>query len=61
MERNALEKWGSTLSIHVHAHGNDVNLIMEASHKKIIIPLCKPSDILDLIPYNYGSDHVLLI
>ena len=31
MERNALKKWESTLSIYVLAHGNDVILIMEAS------------------------------
>ena len=59
MERNALKKWESTLSIYVHAHGNDEILILEASHK-IIIPLDKPSDIFDLILRNYGYDHVVL-
>ena len=33
MESCALEKWESTLNIYVHAHGPDVDLIMEASHK----------------------------
>ena len=31
MESCALEKWESTLNLCVHAHGPDVELIMEAS------------------------------
>ena len=31
MEGYALEKWESTLNLCVHAHGPDVELIMEAS------------------------------
>jgi len=33
MESCALEKWESTLSLRVHVHGPDVELIMEASCK----------------------------
>ena len=61
MERNALKKWESTLSIYVHAHGNDVILIMEASHKNNYPLVNKPSGILDPILCNYGSDHVVLV
>ena len=32
MESCALEKWESTLNLYVHAHGPDVELIMEASY-----------------------------
>jgi hypothetical protein len=35
----ALKKWESTLNLCVHAHGPDVQLIMEAARKKIIISL----------------------
>ena len=31
MESCALEKWESTLNLYVHAHGPDVELIIEAS------------------------------
>ena len=33
MESCALEKWESTLNLCVHAHGPDVELILEASFK----------------------------
>ena len=35
MESCALEKWESTLNLCVHAHGPDVELIIEASCKNI--------------------------
>ena len=36
MKGYALKKWESTLNPCVHAHGPDVELIMEAAHKIII-------------------------
>ena len=39
MKGYALEKWESTLNLCVHAHGPDVQLIMEAARKKKIISL----------------------
>ena len=35
MKDYALKKWESTLNLCVHAHGPDVELIMEAAHKNI--------------------------
>ena len=36
MKGYALKKWESTLYLGVHAHGPDVELIMEAAHEIII-------------------------
>ena len=38
MESYALQNWESTLNLCVHAHGHDVDLIMEAS-LKLSMPL----------------------
>ena len=58
MEGYALKKWESTLNLCVHAHGPDVELIMEAS--------CSNNYFLDIISFgigelilcNRGSDHM---
>ena len=36
MKGYLLKKWESTLNLCVHAHGTDVELIMEAAHEIII-------------------------
>ena len=60
MKGYALDKWESTLNLCVHAHGPDVELIMEAS-LKINYPLdISSSYIWDLAFCNRGSDHALL-
>ena len=44
MKDYALQKWESTLSLCVHAHGPDVELIMEASCNNInplVIHYCR--------------------
>ena len=56
MEGYALKKWESTLNLCVHAHGHDVDPIMEASCNnnyflENIIWIC------ELILFNRGFDH----
>ena len=65
MEGYALKKWESTLNLCVHAHGHDVDPIMEASCNNnyfldIISFGISSSYIWDLAFCNRGSDHVLL-
>jgi hypothetical protein len=38
MKGYALKKWESTLNLCVHAHGTDVELIMEAARKNNYFP-----------------------
>ena len=61
MKGYALEKWESTLNLCVHAHGHDVDPIMEAS--------CNNNFFLDILSYGIGelilckrgSDHIFLL
>ena len=57
MESCALEKWESTLNLCVHAHGPDVELIMEASCNNNYFLDIISSGIGELILRNRGSDH----
>ena len=60
MKGYALKKWESTLNLCVHAHGPDVELIMEAARKNNYSFGISSSYIWDLAFCNRGSDHVLL-
>ena len=55
-----IKEVGVDLELCVHAHGHDVDPIMEASCK-MIVQLYDSFGILELIPYSYGSDHAVLI
>ena len=52
-----IEEVGFNLELCVHAHGHDVDLIMEASFKINYPPSIRSSYIWDLILCNHGSDH----
>ena len=58
MKGYALEKWESTLNLGVHAHGPDVELIMEAARKNNYFLGTSSSCIYELILCNRGSDHI---
>ena len=60
MEGYALRKWESTLNLCVHAHGHDVDPIMEASCNNSYFLDIISSDIGELPLCSRGSDHVLL-
>ena len=60
MEGYTLKKWESTLNLCVHAHGHDVDPILEASCNNNYSLDIISSDIGELILCNRGSDHVLL-
>ena len=61
MQGYALRKWESTLNLCVHAHGHDVDPIMEAS--------CNNNYFLDIISFGIcesilckrGSDHIFFL
>ena len=55
-----IEEVGFDLELCVHAYGNDVDLIMEASFKINYSLGISSSYIWDLASFNHGSDHVLL-
>ena len=55
MEGYALRKWESTLNLCVHAHGHNVDPIMEASCNYFLDIIS--FGIGELIPCNRGSDH----
>ena len=57
MEGYALKKWESTLNLCVHAHGHDVDPIMEASYNNNFFLDIISSGICELILWNRGSDH----
>ena len=57
MKGYALKKWESTLNFCVHAHGPDVELIMEASCNNNYFLDIISSGIGELILRNHGSDH----
>ena len=57
MEGYALKKWESTLNLCVHAHGHDVDPIMEASYNNNFFLDIISSGICELILCNRGSDH----
>ena len=57
MKGYALKKWESTLNLCVHAHGPDVELIMEASCNNNYFLDIISSGIGELILCNRGSDH----
>jgi hypothetical protein len=52
-----LKKWESTLNLCVHAHGPDVELIMEAARKNNYFLGTSSSCTYELILCNRGSDH----
>ena len=58
MEDYALRKWESTLNLCVHAHGHDVDPIMEASCNNNYFLDIISFGICELIICNRGSDHV---
>ena len=58
MKGYALKKWESTLNLCVHAHGPDVELIMEVAHKNNYFFGTSSSCIYELILCNRGSDHI---
>ena len=60
MKGYALEKWESTLNLCVHAHGHDVDPIMEASCNNNYFLDIISSGICELILCDRGADHVLL-
>ena len=57
MEGYALRKWESTLNLCVHAHGHDVDPIMEASCNNNYFFDIISFGIGELILCNRGSDH----
>ena len=59
-ERLCIGEVGVDLELYVHAHGNDVDLIMEAS-PKINCPLGISYYIWDLVFCERGSDHIVLL
>ena len=58
MEGYALKKWESTLNLCVHAHGHDVDPIIEASCNNNYFLDMISSGIYVLILCNRGSDHI---
>ena len=60
IERLYIGEVGVDLELYVHAHGNDVDLIMEAS-PKINCPLGISFYIWDLVYCKRGSDHIVLL
>ena len=56
MEGYALRKWESTLNLCVHAHGHDVDPIMEASCNYFLDIISFGTG--ELILCNRGSDHM---
>ena len=58
MKGYALRKWESTLNLCVHAHGHDVDPIMEASCNNNYFLDIISSGICELILCNRGSDHI---
>ena len=60
MEGYALSEWESTLNLCVHAHGHDVDPIMEASCNNNYFLDIISSGICELILCNRGFDHDLL-
>ena len=61
MEGYALRKWESTLNLCVHAHGHDVDPIMEASCNNNYFLDIISSGICELILCNHGSDHIFYL
>ena len=59
-ERLDIEDVRVDLQLCVHAHGSDVELIMEASCNDNDPLVISSSYIWDLAFFNRGSDHVLL-
>ena len=59
-ERLCIEEVGVNLELCVHAHGHDVDPIMEASYNNSYFPGIISSGIGELILCDRGSDHVLL-
>ena len=59
-ERLCIAKVGVDLELCVHAHGHDVDLIMEAARKNNYSFGISSSYIQDLAFCNRGSDHALL-
>src|SRR3954470_12155945 len=61
LKGDTLKKWESTLNLRVHAHGNDVQLIMKApcndNHPLRINSSCT----CDWVPCDHGSDHDVLL
>ena len=57
MRGYALTKCESTLNLCVHAHGYDVELIMEAARENNYPLVVSSSCIRGLIIYDCGSDH----
>ena len=58
MEGYALKKWESTLNLCAHAHGHDVDPIMEASCNNNYFLVIISSGICELILGNRGSDYI---
>ena len=58
MEGYALKKWESTWNLCVHAHGHDVDPIMEASLKINYSLGISSSYIWDRVFCNHGSGHI---
>ena len=60
MKGYALEKWESTLNLCVHAHGHDVDPIMEASCNNNYFLVIISFGIYELI-LNHGSYHIFYL
>jgi len=56
-EKLFIEEVGVDLELCVHAHGPEVELIMEAARKNNYFLGTSSSCIYELILYNRGSDH----
>ena len=61
MEGYALNKWESTLNLCAHAHGHDVDPIMEASCNNIFFLDIISSGNYELILGNDGSNHIFYL
>ena len=58
MKGYALKKWESTLNLCVHAHGHDVDPILEASCNNNYFHDLISFGIGELILYNHGPEHM---
>ena len=61
MEGYALRKWESTLNLCVHAHGHDVDPILEASYNNNYFLDIISFGIGELILCNHGFDHMFFL
>jgi hypothetical protein len=61
MKGYALDKWESTLNLCVHAHGPDIEPIMEAARKNKYFLGTSSTCTYELILCNRGPDHIFSV